>query len=79
MYALRLFIVVLQEVHCLHDLAVKDFYRYAKFRLLTLVAIRELKLKKNNNDNNKKMKWTFTILTTFPESDFGHFLSTPIF
>ena len=42
MYGLRLFIVVLQELHCLsnclhaYSLVVKDFYWYAKFRLLTL-------------------------------------------
>ena len=41
MYGLRLF---LQELHCLsnclhaYSLVVKDFYRYAKFRLLILAG-----------------------------------------
>ena len=39
MYSLRLFIVVLQELHCLqicYSMVVMDIYQYAKFRFSTL-------------------------------------------
>ena len=39
MYCLRLFIVVLQELHCLqisYSMVVTDIYQYAKFRFSTL-------------------------------------------
>ena len=51
MYGLRLFIVVLQELHCLPTIkhagivGVTDIYQFTKFHLLTLSSFRELKLK----------------------------------
>ena len=65
MYGLRLFIVVLQELHCLPNfwyvyiIVFMDFYHFTKFRPSIqsgFFEIRELKLKSNNNNNKKKMK-----------------------
>ena len=67
MYCLRLFIVVLQELHCLQkrnfpipwSLWISISTQSFVSQLCTVFEIRELKLKKkknNNNNNNKKMK-----------------------
>ena len=69
MYCLRLFIVVLQELHCLQkrnfpipwSLWISISTQSFVSQLCTVFEIRELKLKKkkknnNNNNNNNKMK-----------------------
>ena len=65
MYCLRLFIVVLQELHCLQkrnfpipwSLWISISTQSFVSQLCTVFKIRELKLKKkNNNNNNNKMK-----------------------
>ena len=68
MYCLRLFIVVLQELHCLQkrnfpipwSLWISISMQSFVSQLCTVFEIRELKLKKkknnNNNNNNNKMK-----------------------
>ena len=64
MYCLRLFIVVLQELHCLQicnfpipwslwiSISTQSFIS----QLCPVIEIRQSKLKKKNNNNNKKMK-----------------------
>ena len=48
MYGLTLFIVVIQELHCLpkilhaYSLVVKDLYQFTKFRLLTLSSFLDM-------------------------------------
>ena len=65
MYCLRLFIVVLQELHCLQkpipwSLWISISMQSFVSQLCTVFEIRELKLKKKkkkkNNNNNNKMK-----------------------
>ena len=64
MYCLRLFIVVLQELHCLQkrnfpipwSLWISISTQSFVSQLCTVFEIRELKLKKKNNNNNNKMK-----------------------
>ena len=66
MYCLRLFIVVLQELHCLQkpnfpipwSLWISISTQSFVSQLSLVIEIRQSKLKKdnNNNNNNKKMK-----------------------
>ena len=64
MYCLRLFIVVLQELHCLQkrnfpipwSLWISISTQSFVSQLCTVFEIRELKLKKKKKNNNNKMK-----------------------
>ena len=96
MYCLRLFIVVLQELHCLQtcnfpipwSLRISNSTQKFRFSTLygywdTLVETEEeeeqqQQQQQQQGENEELWKWTFTILTPFLLSDFGHFLRTPI-
>ena len=62
MYCLRLFIVVLQELHCLQtcnipipcSLWISISTQSFVSQLCPVIEIRESKLKKNNNNKNKR-------------------------
>ena len=64
MYCLSLFIVVLQELHCLQtcnfpipwSLWISISTQSFVSQLCPVIEIRESKLKNNNNNNNNKMK-----------------------
>ena len=64
MYCLRLFIVVLQELHCLQicnlpipwSSWISISTQSLVSQLCPVIEICELKLKKKSNSNNKKMK-----------------------
>ena len=55
MYCLRLFIVVLQELHCLQTWSLRISISTQSFisQLCPVIEIRESKLKKNNNNKMK--------------------------
>ena len=67
-------------------MVVMDIYRFVS-QFCPVIEIRWSKLKKNNDNNNNKEKEKmkncenelFTILTTFPLSDFGPILGNPRF
>ena len=87
MYCLKMFIVVLQELHCLQTcnfpipwslwISISTQSFISQLRLV--IEIRWSKLKKKNNNNSDKEKTKkfenelLTILTTFPLSNFAIF------
>ena len=74
MYCLKLFIVVLQELHCLQkrnfpipwSLWISISTQSSVSQLCTVFEIRELKLKKKKKNNNKKMKMNFYNFSRYP-------------
>ena len=88
MYCLRLFIVVLQELHCLQicnfpipwsswiSISTQSFVS----QLCPVIEIRESKLKNEKKKNiNKKVKMNFYNFNNFPTPILVIFLRTPIF
>ena len=88
MYCLRLFIVVLQELHCLQtcnfpipwslwiSICTQSFISH----LPLVIEIRLSKLKKKNNNNKEKMKnceMNFYNFNNFPVVQFWSFFEDP--
>ena len=91
MYCLRLFIVVLQELHCLQtcnfpipwslwiSICTQSFI--SQLPLVIEICLSKLKKDNNNNNNKEKMKNCENELLQFyfPVVQFRSFLRTPIF